>query len=140
MVFHRPDFGILLPLWWIHRCALVVDVSPSISCRYHAWVFKCEYTRKNPSNNPLKLKVIEPENAVCNLKSWGPVFGRHQNMGRDLSFYSFEDSDNCMNFKSYESPNGKQGVKGVNVSLEVLQINMGLLKSKCSKIFKILFD
>jgi len=69
------------------------------------------FSLKNPSNNPLKLKVIEPKNAVFHDLSWGPVFGRIEK-DRDLSFYSFERSDNCMNFKSYEFPDGKKGVEG----------------------------
>ncbi len=69
------------------------------------------FSLKNPNNNPLKLKVIEPKNAVFHDLSWGPVFGRIEK-DRDLSFYSFERSDNCMNFKSYEFPDGKKGVEG----------------------------
>ncbi len=72
------------------------------------------FSLKNPSNNPLKLKVIEPQNAVSHDLTWGPVFGRHDLNGRDLSFYSFESSinENRMNFKSYESPDGKKGAEG----------------------------
>jgi len=69
------------------------------------------FSLKNPSNNPLKLKVIEPQNAVCHDPTLGPVFGKFDN-GRDLSFYSFKRSDNCMAFKSYEYPDGKNGVEG----------------------------
>ncbi len=66
------------------------------------------FTLNNPSNNPVKLKVIEPQNAVCHDLTWGPVFGRQDLNDRDLSFYSFESSinENRMNFKSYESPDG----------------------------------
>jgi len=69
------------------------------------------FSLKNPSNNPLKLKVIEPQKAVLNDRTWGPVFGRIDK-GRDLSFYSFESLNNCMDFKSYESPDGQQGIEG----------------------------
>jgi len=69
------------------------------------------FSLKNPSNNPLKLKVIESDYAVHHHSTYGPVFGRFVK-GRDLSFYNFDDSSNCMDFKSYESPDGKNGDEG----------------------------
>jgi hypothetical protein len=69
------------------------------------------FSLKNPSNNPLKLEVIEPQSAVVHQSAYGPLFGR-LDKGRDLSFYSFKDPTNCMDFKSYESPDGKNGADG----------------------------
>jgi hypothetical protein len=69
------------------------------------------FSLKNPSNNPLKLKVIEPDNAVFHDLTMGPVFGRYYR-GRDLSYYYFNQVNNCMKFKSYESPDGENGVEG----------------------------
>jgi len=69
------------------------------------------FSLKNPSNNPLKLKVVEPDSAVHHHSTYGPIFGRYEN-AHDLSFYSSIRSDNCMDFKSYESPDGKKGEKG----------------------------
>jgi len=69
------------------------------------------FSLKNPSNNPLKLKVVEPQNAVFHDQSTGPIFGSYV-LGRDLSFYSFKDTRNCMDFKSYEFPDGKNGADG----------------------------
>ncbi len=69
------------------------------------------FSLKNPSNNPLKLKVIEPDHAVHHHSTSGFLFGRYDNC-RDLSFYGLDNSRNCMNFKSYESPNGKEGIEG----------------------------
>jgi hypothetical protein len=66
------------------------------------------FSFKNPSNNRLKLTAIEPEYAVFHDLTWGPVFGRQYN-GRDLSFYTFEHPNNCMNFKS--SSDGKNGAQ-----------------------------
>ncbi len=69
------------------------------------------FSLKNPSNNPLKLKVIEPDHAVHHHSTYGPLFGRYEK-AYDLSFYSSIRSDNCMDFKSYESPDGKEKVEG----------------------------
>jgi len=64
----------------------------------HAFIF----TLNNPANNPLKLKVIEPEKAVFHASVYGPRFGA----GCDLIFYSLDSPHNYMRFSSYESPNG----------------------------------
>jgi len=85
----------------------------SSSSTYHSDTTAFLFSLKNLSNNPLKLKVIEPENAVAHNLLCGPIFGRNDmEKGRDLSFYNFEHPGNCMNFKSYEFPNGKQGEEG----------------------------
>ncbi len=90
------------------------------------------FSLKNPSNNPLKLKVVEPEFAVMHFSHYGPIFGGY-NHSRDLSFYNYEDPKNSMKFKSYESPDGKKGVEGAKYVLEELQIDIKRLKSKFSK-------
>jgi len=69
------------------------------------------FSLKNPSNNPLKLKVVEPEFAVMHFSHYGPIFGRYNDC-RDLSFYYFTNPNNSMKFTSYESPDGKEGVEG----------------------------
>jgi len=66
------------------------------------------FSLTNPANNPLKLKVIQPEYAVIHHSSWGPLFG----LGNDLWFHSFDSSDNRLSFSSYQSPNGLSGTEG----------------------------
>ncbi len=46
-------------------------------------------SKTHACNNPL-----EPRNAVCHHSTYGPIFGRHAK-GRNLSYYNFEDRDNC---------------------------------------------
>ena len=74
---------------------------------YHSDATAFLFTLTNPSNNPLKLKVIKPEKVVVHSSVWGPGFG----VG-DLRYYSFDDSDNCMDFESCESPNGLDEEEG----------------------------
>jgi len=56
--------------------------------------------------------------------------------GRDLSFNNFEHPGNCMNFKSYEFPNGKQGEEGVYTSLEGL-LNVTNVEIEVFQIFQV---
>ena len=76
------------------------------------WTYKSDSTAflfslTNPTNKPLKLNVIKPENAVYHNSDLGPVFGR----GYNLRFFSF-NSSNYMFFLSYQSPNGLNGEEG----------------------------
>ena len=76
------------------------------------------FTLTNPSNNPLKLNVIEPVNAVIHHSCFGPMFGYNSTAGTcDFCFDSFY-SPVRMDFKSYESPNGRKGVEGGKYVLE----------------------
>jgi hypothetical protein len=67
------------------------------------------FSLTNPANNPLRLKVIKPEEAVVHYSDSGLIFGG----GYDLTYDSFDsDHYNCMSFKSYQSPTGLKGDEG----------------------------
>ena len=64
------------------------------------------FSLTNPANSPLKLNVVQPENAVFHYPSWGHDFGG----GNDLYFGSFEFG--FMSFDSYQSLKGLTGPNG----------------------------
>jgi len=81
------------------------------------------FSLTNPSNIPLKLKVISPENAVYHSSTYGPTFGS----GHDLQVSNLSNTNrqSFMKLTSYEFPNGESEgseIKFQTVEIEVFQV------------------
>ena len=64
------------------------------------------FTLRNPTNQPLKLKVIRAEYALFHDSNYGPVFGTRNLIVADQSNINRESS---MVFDFYNPPKGKTG-------------------------------
>jgi hypothetical protein len=82
--------------------------SSSLGCTSDTRAFL--FTLTNPSNNPFKLRITDPDTAVFHNSTTGPIFGDCSDL--NIHALSHTRRDNYVNLKSYEFPNGKSGDEG----------------------------